>query len=169
MRHQKLHLVRQNAAVAQNEVFPQAGHIGRVQQRHAGLFRRTAAFAMVAGAAGGDHVHPGVDAFLRKWNDVFAGQVFFMKMLATVRAYIAVAYKQLAIGQAGLEFKRVDFGHTLGANDAVDGDDGLVASNSVVTTMKSCHTCTHLPAHLLRCVVQNGFFKADPRLRQTLC
>jgi len=36
MRHQKLHLVGQDAAVTQNEVFPQAGHIGRIQERPGG-------------------------------------------------------------------------------------------------------------------------------------
>ena len=48
MGHQKLHLVRQDAAVAQDEVLPQAGHIGRIEQGHVGLLRRAVAFAVVA-------------------------------------------------------------------------------------------------------------------------
>lgn len=51
MRHQELHLVGQDAAVAQDEVFPQAGHVGGIQQGHVGLLRRAAALAMVAGPA----------------------------------------------------------------------------------------------------------------------
>ena len=149
MCHQELHLVRQNAAVSQNEVFPQAGHIRRVQQRHTRLLRGAAAFAVVAGAAGSDNIHPGINTFLREGNDVFARQVFFMKMLAAVGTHIAVTHKELAIGQAGFEFKRVDFGHALGANNAVDGDDGLVTRHGVVATVKRGDMCAHLPANLV--------------------
>ena len=66
MRHQKLHLIGQDTAVAQDEVFPQAGHVGGVEQRHMGLLGRAAALAVVAGAAGGDDVHPVVAAVLRE-------------------------------------------------------------------------------------------------------
>lgn len=51
MRHQKLHLIRQDAPVAQDEVFPQAGHVGGVEQGHAGLLRGAVALAVVAGLA----------------------------------------------------------------------------------------------------------------------
>ena len=168
MRHQKLHLVCQYAAVAQNKVFPQTGDIRCVQQRHIGLLGRAAAFAVVAGAACCDDIHPRIYAFLRKWNDVFACQIFFMKMAAAIRAHIAVTHKQLAVGQARFEFKRVDFWHALGANDAVDGNDRLVARDGIVTTVKCRHARTHFPTHLIRCVMQYGFFQADPRLRQSL-
>ena len=73
MRHQKLHLVGQNAAVAQNEVFPQARHVRREQERHMGLLGRAVAFAVVAGTAGGDHIHPAIHTILGERNDVFAG------------------------------------------------------------------------------------------------
>ena len=168
MRHQKLHLICQYAAVAQNKVFPQAGHVGCVQQRHSGLLGCAAAFAVVAAATRRDHVHPGIHAFLREWNDVFARQVFLMKMLAAVGAHIAVTHKQLAVGQAGFQLKRVDLRHALGSNDAVDGDDGLLARHGVVTAMKSCYARTHLPPHFVRCIVQHRFLQADPGLRQTL-
>jgi hypothetical protein len=42
-------------------------------------------------------------AVLRKRDDVFAGQVFIMKMIAAVRAQVAVAGEKLAVGEAGLE------------------------------------------------------------------
>jgi len=168
MRHQKLHLIRQDPAVAQYEVFPQAGHVRRVQQRHTSLLGCSTAFAVVAGTARGDDVHPGVNALLRKRHDVFAGQVFFMEVLAAIGAYIAVAHEKFAIGQAGFKLKRIDLGHALGANDAVDVDDGLVAGDGVVAAVKRCNARTHLPAHFFRGVVQHGFFQTDPRLRQPL-
>ena len=127
VRHQKRHLVRQDAAVAQDEVFPEAGHIGRVEQRHVGLLGRAVAFAVVARLAGRDHVHPVVLPFLAHGLDVFAGQHVFVEMLAAVGAHVAVAGKQLAVGERGAQVKRVDAGHALGADDGVDGDDRLKA------------------------------------------
>ena len=91
-----------------------------------------------------------------------------MKMLAAVRAHIAVTHKQLAVGQAGFQLKRVDLRHALGANDAVDGDDGLIARDGVVTAMKSCYASAHFPPHFIRCIVEHRFLQADPGLRQTL-
>jgi hypothetical protein len=168
VRHQELHLVRQNAAVAQNEVFPQAGHIRRVQQRHVGLLGRAAAFAVVAGATGGHHIHPGINAILRKRNDVLTRQVFFVKVITAVGAEIAVAREQLAIGKPWLHIKRADIGHALGADDAVDRDDGLLAREDVMATVKRDNARPHLPAHFIGRVMQHGLFKADPRLWQSL-
>ena len=69
---QKLHLVGQDAPVAQDEVLPQARHIGCEKQRHVRLLRSAVAFTVVAGAAGGHHVHPVVHPVLGKGDDVFA-------------------------------------------------------------------------------------------------
>jgi len=93
MRHQKLHLVRQNAAVAQDEVLPQAGDVRRIEQRHIRLLGCAVAFPMITRAAGGDYVHPVVHAVLGKGDDVLAGQVRFMESAATVGAKIAVSDK----------------------------------------------------------------------------
>jgi hypothetical protein len=144
VRHQEFHLIGQDAAVAQDEVLPQAGHIGRIQQRHVGLLgRAAAALAVVAGPAGGDHVHPVVLPVLRKRDDVFAREVFFVEMAAAVGADIAVAGEQLAVGQAGLEVKRVDVGHALGADDAVDRDHRLLARDGVVAAVEHRHLAAH--------------------------
>ena len=69
---QKLHLVGQDAPIAKDEVFPQAGHVGGVKQRHVRLLGGAVAFAVVAGAAGGNHIHPVVHPVLGKGDDVFA-------------------------------------------------------------------------------------------------
>ena len=149
MCHQKLHLICQYATVAQNEIFPQAGYVRRVEQRHVGLLWRAAAFAVITGAAGRNNVHPGVDAFLRKRDDVLSGQIFFMKMRATVGTHIAITSEQFDVGQPWLQIKRVDVGHTLGADDAIDIDYGLVARDGVVAAMKGGHLRAHLPTHLV--------------------
>jgi len=168
MRHQKLHLVRQDAAVAQDEVFPQTGHIGRVEQRHVGLLGGAVALAVVAGAAGGDHVHPGVDTVLGKRDDVLARQVFLMEMVAAVGADVAVAGEKLAVGQARLEVEGVDVGHAAGADDAVDGDDGLLAGGGIVAAAEHGDLPTRLPAHFVRRVVDDRLLQRDPRLGQAL-
>ena len=81
------------------------------------------AFAVVAGAAGGNHIHPVVHPVLGKGDDVFAGEVRLVKMAAAIGAYIAVAHEQLAIGQPWAQIKGVDIGHATGADDAVYADD----------------------------------------------
>ena len=78
MGHQKIHLVCKNAAIAQDEVFPKAGHVRRIQERHMRLFGRARGLAVVAGAAGRGDVHPVVCAALRHRHDVLAREVFFV-------------------------------------------------------------------------------------------
>ncbi len=168
MCHQELHLVGQNAPVAQNEVFPQARYVGRVQKRHVGLLGGAATLAVVAGAAGRDNVHPVVNAVLGKGNDVLAGQVLFMEMVAAIGADVAVTGKKLAICQAWLEIEGVDVGNTPRANDAVDRDDGLLTRNCIVATMEHRDFTTGFPAHLARGVMNHRLLKRNPRLGQPL-
>ena len=168
MGHQKLHLIGQNPPIAQDKVFPQTGHIGRVQQRHAGLLGRAVAFAVIAAATRGDHVHPGVHAFLRKRHDVLAREFGLVKGRAAVSADIAVAGEQFVIGQAGAQVKRVDLGHAPRANDAVDADDGLPARDRVVATVKHRDFTPGLPTHLFGGVIHDRLLQTDPRLGQSL-
>lgn len=96
---QELHLVGQDAAPAQDHVFVQAGHVGQVQQRHACFLGQAAALVAVAGAAGGDAVHPGIVPAARGRDDVLARQVVGVEMAATVGAHMAVAHEQLRVRQ----------------------------------------------------------------------
>ena len=100
MRHQKFHLIGEYAAIPQNKIFPQARYIRCLEQGHIGLLGRAAALSMVAATAGGDHIHPGVDAFLGEGDDVFSGEFLLVKTVATVGAHISIPNKQLAVGQA---------------------------------------------------------------------
>ena len=168
MRQQKLHLVRQNPPITQNKVFPQRGHIRRVEQGHVGLLWGAVAFAVVAGATGGDHVHPDVNAVLGKRNDVLTREVFLNEVVAAVGAHIAVTKEKLAVGQAGLELKRVDFGHALGADDAVDRDDRLLACDGVGAAMENCNLAARFPANIAGCVVDHRLFERNPRLWEPL-
>jgi len=168
MRHQKLHLITQDAAVAQNEVFPQAGDIRCVQQRHVGLLGRAAAFAVVARSASGHHIHPVVWAFLTHGDNVLTRQNRLMESATAIGAHTAVSRKQFGIGQARTQIKRVDAGHTLGADDAVDGDHRLLARDGVVAPAKNGHLTACFPADIVSGVMGHRLLQRDPRLGQPL-
>ena len=91
-----------------------------------------------------------------------------MKSLAAISTHIAIANKQFAIGQARAKFERVDAMNTAGANDAVDLDDGLLARDGVVATMKNGNFLARLPTYILRCLINHGLFKRNPRLWEPL-
>ena len=157
-------MIRQNTAISQDKVFPQTGHVRCVEQGHIGLLWRAAAFTVVASAAGGDDVHPSVDAVLSEGDDVFACQFLFMKMIAAIRTDVTVSGEEFAIGQPRLHLKRVDLGHTTGADDAVHGDDGLHARDGIVPTVVNSHLPTRLPADVFAGIVNHRFFQRYPRL-----
>lgn len=123
------------------------------------LLRRARALAVVAGAAGRDHVHPVVLAVAREGHDVFARQVLFVETPTAVGAHIAVAGKELAVGQAGLELERVDAGHPLGADDAVDGDHRLLTRYGVVPAPEPGNLAAGLPAHFPGGVMNHRLFE----------
>ena len=128
----------------------------------------TVAFAVVAGTAGGNHIHPIINTVLGKGNDVLAGKFLFMKMSTTIRAHIAVARKEFAIRQPRLHLKRIDLGHTARADDAIHRDDGLLTRDGVMPAMEHSHLRARLPAYVLAGIVNHRLFKRNPRLGQPL-
>ena len=88
------------------------GADGGAAQAHARFGGGAAGFAVVAGAAGGDEVFPGVAAAARAGDDVVEGEVGFAQ--AAVLAGVAVAGEDFAAGEAH---------HGPGAADEVDHAD----------------------------------------------
>ncbi len=88
-----------------------------------------------------------------------------MEVIPAVRADVAVAAEELVVGQPRLQIKRVDVGHTLGADDAVDRDDGLLPRDGIGAAMKHRHLAARFPAHLVGRVVNDRLFQRYPRLR----
>ena len=168
MGHQIFHLVGQDATVAQNEVFPQGGHIRGVQEGHARLLGCAVALAVVAAAASGDHVHPDVLPLLAKRHDMLAREVAFVEGVAAVGAQVAVAGKQLAVGEPGAQLEGVDVGDALRPDDAVDMDDRLLPGTGIVSAPKHGHGQACLPAHLIGGVVDHSLLQRNPGLRQSL-
>src|SRR5262245_21960446 len=71
---QELHLVRQDAAIGEDEVLGLVRHVGRVEQLQPALLRQPVPLVPVAVPAGGDHVHPGIAPAAREGRDVIAGE-----------------------------------------------------------------------------------------------
>ena len=90
---------------------------------------------------------------------MLARQFFLVRILTAVSADVAVAREQLAVGQAWLEVEGVDVRNALGADDAADSDDRLLARDGVVAAAKACHLRAHLPPHFLGGVMQNGLLQ----------
>lgn len=152
---QELHLIGQNATIAQDKVFPQRGHIRGVQKRHARLLGGATAFSVVARPASGHHIHPSIHPLLRKGNDVLSGQVQLTEQATAIGTDVSVSGKEFAVGQPRLQRKGADVGHTTGADDAVDLDDGLKTRSSVVSASKDRNLCARLPSHIMGCVVNH--------------
>lgn len=75
----------------QNVVEPEPQQFLRGQERHAGLFRRSVALALVAGDTGRDQICRGALAALSPRENVIERQVLGEPMVAAVLAAIAVA------------------------------------------------------------------------------
>ncbi len=171
MRHQKFHLIGQNSAVAQNKIFPQAGHIGCVEQRHMRLLWRAGGLAVVAVFASGDDIHPTIHTALGIRDDVFAGELVFPVAAAidtAVSANVAVTHEEFAIGEAGAQIEGVDAGHAFGADDGRNVDDALLTGDRVVPAAKCGHALAHFPTHLIGGVMDHRLLHADPALGQAL-
>lgn len=162
MRHEELHLIDQNSAIAQDEVLPETGHVGGIQQAHPRLLGRPIALAVVAGLACSDDVHPVVPAVLRHGDDVLARQVVFREMLPAIRTQVPITREQLAVGQRGAQLEWIDGRHALGPDDGVDRDDRLPSCDGVVSAVEHGNLCTDLPADIVGSIVQHGFLQADP-------
>lgn len=88
-----------------------------------------------------------------------------MEVVAAVSTNVAVAAEELVVGQARFQIKRVDVGHTLGTDDAVDRDDRLLARDGIGAAMKHRHLAARFPAYFVGRVVEDRFFQRYPRLR----
>ena len=91
MLFQKGHLVGQDIAVRQNQVFDPTRPVRHGQKRHIGLLRRATAFFRIAAEAGADHIFPFITATLRQRLDVVAGQDVLRVFLAAIQAELLVA------------------------------------------------------------------------------
>ena len=145
----------------------QIRHIRQVQQAHAGLFRQTTALAAIASAAGGDAVHPTVQATARRRVDMFAGQVIRMRTVAAVGAHIAITHEQLRVGE-GRCLAPSPAGHsTTHRNDGVHFNAGLRAGAALPATAQDMAGVAQSPGNAVAGIDHRCFASRDPSLRPT--
>src|SRR5438270_12554999 len=81
---QELHLIRQDAAVGEDQVLGLVRDVRRIEELHAAFLRQAVAFMAVAVPAGGHHVHPRVAAAARERRDVVASQAEVVELAGAI-------------------------------------------------------------------------------------
>ena len=119
MLRQEFHLIDKNAAVREDQVFRAIRHVRRVDQLHACLLGCAIAFALVAGSACGDDVHPGVPPAARERLDMVSRQPHRREHPTAICTQMPVAMKKLPIVQGRYVVERPERHRlTLDRNDA---------------------------------------------------
>src|SRR5471032_740504 len=160
---QELHLVGEDAAVGEDEELGAVRYIGRVDEVHVRLFGSTAAFLLVARAARGDDVHPGVAAAARHRKDMVAGEAERREVAAAERAHEAVAVEELAVVQGRHLVEALD-GERLAADrdDRIGGDARDLAGAVAAPAGHREGLAAHFPGNALLGVVPDSLLPGDP-------
>lgn len=125
MGFEEVHLVAQNSAALQVDVFGVGGYEGNGQQLHAGLFGGATGFVIVAAFAGGDDVVPVVSPFLADGGNVITREIAISETVATVQTQVVIAAEQGLIAQGrNVVGLMTGFGDAalMGGNDGIDFD-----------------------------------------------
>ena len=91
MRQQERHLVVENLASLQVDIFCVGWAERDCQQFHTGLLRCSAGFVVIASLTGGDDVHPTVLPTLAKRMDMISREQEMWKLLAAIQAKVLIA------------------------------------------------------------------------------
>ena len=162
----KVHLVCQDAAVGQDQILGFVGYIGGEQQLHAGLLWRAATLALVAGAAGGHHVHPDVLAALGNRVHMIPGQTAAGKAIATIGADMAVPLEQFAIGEGRYLVQRAATqGLAADGDDAVSTDGGALAGDAVDAAVEGETVVADAPGHHVPSIIEACMLPVHPAMR----
>ena len=95
---QKFHLISQNPAVSEYQVFCQVGDVGYGEEWHARFFRRVAALTGVTAFTGRDYITPMVAPTAGDGFDMVAGQETVAEFMPAIQACMHVTAKQFAVG-----------------------------------------------------------------------
>src|SRR5689334_6499163 len=162
---QELHLVGEDAAVGEDQELGAVRDVGRVQELHVRFLGRAVALLLVAVAAGGHDVHPGVPAAARHRHDVVAGELVGREVAAAEGAHELVAVEELAV------VERRDLVESLdGERFAADGDDRVggdarTLAGAVATTAPEGELLSpQLPRHAFLGVIPDRLLPGDPTM-----
>ena len=167
---QVLHLVGENPPSFQVDVLGIVRRKRNGNQLHHGLFRRPAAFMVVASPACGRNVVPDVEPALGQGRNVVTRQVTRRKLLRTVQAKIRVSFEQRAI----VERRNVlvagggkTLAGSLGCDDRIDFDLAAAAVEGVVAAVYRVKRGAACIRDLLVMIEPNGLPLVDPLERHS--
>jgi hypothetical protein len=149
LRAQKFHLVRQDTAIAQEQVLRQVGNVRNSEQGHVGLFRGSPAFMGITAAAGRHHIGPMITPASGDGFDVIPGEVFIVVFTPAIQTHVTVAAEQFTVGQGRHVPFVSKFVFAAHRYDGVDFDNTLLAGETGCATMQgkgvvSSRPCNHI-------------------------
>src|SRR6476661_9193743 len=166
---QELHLVREDAAVGEDEVLGLVRHVRRIEKLEPAFLRQPIALVPVAMPAGADHVHPGVAPAARERRDVVAGEAEVAELTAAVGAHVAVAAEQLPVIQRrhlveALGGERL----ALDGDDRVRGDAGALPGDAGDAAVVGEGLVAQRPGDQVLRIVEARLLPADPAVGDTV-
>ena len=125
------------------------------------------ALAPVAGAAGGDAVHPAVEAAARHRRDVLARQLVEVEAPTAVGADLAVAIEQLRVAQRRNLAPGTRRDRAAHRDDRVQFDARLQAADALDAAAQHVEGVAERPRHRIAGIQHGRFARRDPGLRTT--
>src|SRR4051812_34857809 len=160
---QELHLVREDAAVGQDQVLGLVRHVRRIEELEPAFLRQAVSLVAVAVPAGREHVHPRVSAATRERRDVVAGQAEVAELAAAVAAHVAIPAEKLPVIQRrylveALGSERL----ALDGDDRVRRDAGALAGDARDAAVVSEGRVAQRPGDEILRVIETRLLPADP-------
>ena len=120
MRTQELHLIHQDIAPLQEDIF----HISRLkrhcQQGHSGLLRGTPTLGAVTVFAGSHHIRPDIAPAPNQGLHMVTGQVIDREMIPAIHTDLVITPEQGGVIQGrGISFTEQFLLTTIGGNDGI--------------------------------------------------
>src|SRR6185437_13277149 len=159
---QKFHLVGQDVAVGQDQVFHPARLVGNGEQRHRGLLRRAPAFLQIAREARRNHVLPDVMTAARQRHHVVAGEFPAGAVTTAVQAEIAIAREQGGVAERGRRIDGTAVAAAAARHDRMQAQGALVADVAVEAAVQGETGVTQRPGDRFAHVQASRILPADP-------
>src|SRR6185437_5745192 len=159
---QEFHLVGQDVAVGQDQVFHPARLVGNGEQRHRGLLRRAPALLQIARETRRNDVLPDVLTAARQRHDVIAGEFPAGAVTTAVQADIAIAREQGGVAERGRRINGAAVAAAAARHDRMQAQDALVATVAVEAAVQGQAGLTQRPRDGFADIKACRILPADP-------
>ena len=163
---QKIHLIAEDAAVREYQVFGPVRYERHGEQWHAGLLGCTRPLGVIARSARGDNIAPGIRPAARQRSYMIPGQHVLGEGLAAVEAQMSITSKQFTVRQS--RHASLTFGMSCAAldgDDRADGERGTRTATTIQAAMEGELGGAGGPRDQLARAEANGMLPADPANR----